>query len=351
MSISELPLIIQTSYAELIDQLRVQAASDFPEGSTFRKRTISGKAYWYVQEPTGQTGRPAERYLGVDTPERRKAIEDGQRAKADADGRKAIIRALKGAGLPEPDGLTSAVIEALAAAGVFRLRGVLVGTVAFQTYAGLLGIKLPGASIRTGDVDLAQDYGVSVAINESIDAPLIEVLKSVDQDFRPVPSIAGSNVVSAYTRPGGYRVDVLTTNRGADRDEPVNLPSLKTDAVALRFLDYLLRDTVEAAVLSRFGTLVNVPAPERYAVHKLIVSTLRKETGESAAKADKDVTQAGLLIDALFAKRRTADLEDALREAIARGPAWRQRLETALERLDNEQREPFAEMLRKRASG
>ncbi|NHK27197.1 hypothetical protein FF098_004690 [Parvularcula flava] len=46
---------------------------------------------------------------------------------------KAIIRALKAAGLPEPDGLTGAIIEALAAAGVFRLRGVLVGTVAFQT--------------------------------------------------------------------------------------------------------------------------------------------------------------------------------------------------------------------------
>tara|TARA_B100000949_G_scaffold155141_1_gene136279 strand:- start:303 stop:1355 length:1053 start_codon:yes stop_codon:yes gene_type:complete len=350
MPVSELPLIIQTSYAELIDQLRIDAASDFAEGSTFRKRTISGKVYWYVQEPTGLTGRPPERYLGVDTPERRKAIEDGQRAKADADSRKAIIRALKGAGLPEPDGLTSAVIEALAAAGVFRLRGVLVGTVAFQTYAGLLGVKLPGTAIRTGDVDLAQDYGVSVAVNESIDAPLIEILKSVDQQFRPVPSIAGPNIVAAYTRPGGYRVDVLTTNRGPDRDKPVNLPSLKTDAVALRYLDYLLLDTVESAVLSRFGTLVNVPAPERYAVHKLIVSTLRKESGESAAKADKDVIQAGLLIDALFAKRRGADLEDALLEAIQRGPVWRKRLETASERLNNEQKERFAGMLNKNAS-
>ncbi|MGB3624816.1 MAG: GSU2403 family nucleotidyltransferase fold protein [Henriciella sp.] len=351
MTISELPLIIQTSYAELIDQLRVHAASNFPEGSTFRMRRISGKAYWYVQEPTGPTGRPPERYLGVDTPERREAIEEGRRAKADADGRKAIIRALKAAGLPEPDGLTSAVIDALAAAGVFRLRGVLVGTVAFQTYAGLLGVRLPGTAIRTGDVDLAQDYGVSVAVKESIDAPLLEVLKSVDQDFRPVPSIAGPNVVSAYTRPGGYRVDVLTTNRGAERDDPVNLPSLKTDAVALRFLDYLLRDTVEAAVLSRFGTLVNVPAPERYAVHKLIVSTLRKESGESAAKADKDIAQAGLLIDALFAKRRKADLEDVLLEAVERGPGWRSRLETASERLNNDQKEPFTEILSKTVSG
>ena len=345
MSVKELPLVIQTSYAELIDQLRLEAASEFPDGSTFRKRTISGKVYWYVQEPTGQAGRPPERYLGADTPERRKAIEDGQRAKADADSRKAIRRSLKAAGLPEPDSLTAAVLEALAKAGVFRLRGVLVGTVAFQAYAGLLGVKLPGAAIRTGDVDLAQDYGVSIALNETIDAPLIDVLKSVDGRFRPVPSLSSTSVATAYARPGGYRVDVLTTNRGAERDDPVNLPTLRSEAVALRFLDYLLRDPIEAAALTRFGTLVNVPAPERYAVHKLIVSTLRKDTGESAAKADKDIVQSGVLIDALFAKRREEDLMNALYEAVDRGPTWRRRIETGAKRLTNEHNEPFAEML------
>lgn len=344
MPISELPLIIQTTYAELIDQLRIDAASDFPEGATFRKRTISGNTYWYVQEPTGPQGRPPERYLGADTPERRKAIEAGQRAKADADSRKDIRRALKAAGLPEPDSLTAAVIEALAEAGVFRLRGVIVGTVAFQTYAGLLGVKLPGAAIRTGDVDIAQDYGVSVALNESIDAPLIDVLKSVDAAFRPAPSLAAPNVVTAYTRPGGYRVDVLTTNRGADRDEPVHLPSLKSDAVTLRFLDFLLRETVDAAALTRFGALINVPTPERYAVHKLIVSTMRKETGESAAKADKDLAQAGILIDALYAKRRSADLGEVLSEALARGSGWRSRLQAASEKLDNEHKDAFIDM-------
>ncbi len=64
MAIQELPLVLQTSYAELADLLRVQAASEFPTGSTFRKREISGKSYWYAQEPTGLQGRPPERYLG-----------------------------------------------------------------------------------------------------------------------------------------------------------------------------------------------------------------------------------------------------------------------------------------------
>lgn len=336
MAIQELPLIIQTSYAELIDQLRTGAMSAYPAGSTFRKRTISGKDYWYVQEPTGPKGRPPERYVGADTPERQATIAGAQGAKIDADARKAIRRALVAAGLPEPDGLTADVIEALAEAGVFRLRGVVVGTVAFQTYAGHLGIKLPGAAIRTGDLDLAQDYGVSLALDETLETPLLDVLRSVDAGFAPVPSLTGPNVATTYARPGGYRVDVLTTNRGAERHEPVNLPSLRTDAVPLRFLDYLLKDTVEAAMLTRFGTLVNVPSPERYAVHKLIVSGLRQSSGESAVKSDKDIVQAGLLIEALVVKRRQADLASALEEAVARGDGWRQRVEAAVQRLPPE---------------
>ena len=339
MAIQELPLVIQTSYAELIDQLRLAAASDFPEGSTFRKRSISGKDYWYVQEPTTPQGRPPERYLGADTPERQTAIKSAMNAKAHADTRKAIRRSLSGAGLPEPDGLTGAVIEAFAKAGVFRLRGVIVGTIAFQTYSGLLGVKLPNAAIRTGDVDLAQDYGVSVALNDALGVSLIDVLKSVDPGFAPVPSLASPNIAATYARPGGYRVDVLTTNRGADRDAPVNLPSLRSDALPLRFLDFLLRDTVEAAMLTRFGALVNVPSPERYAVHKLIVSTMRKDTGESAVKSDKDIIQAGLLIEALVAKRRQDDLAAALHEAAARGSAWQERLRQGAVRLAEESRE------------
>lgn len=338
MTIQELPLVIQTSYAELIDQLRLATASDFPEGSTFRKRSISGKDYWYVQEPTTPQGRPPERYLGADTPERQAAIERAMNAKAHADTRKAIRRSLSGAGLPEPDALTGAVIDAFAEAGVFRLRGVIVGTIAFQAYAGLLGMRLPNAAIRTGDVDLAQDYGVSVALNDSLDVSLIDVLKAVDREFAPVPSLAGPNIAATYIRPGGYRVDVLTTNRGADRDAPVNLPSLRSDAVPLRFLDFLLRDTTEAAILTRFGTLVNVPSPERYAVHKLIVSTMRHEAGESAVKSDKDIVQAGLLVEALAAKRRSDDLIAVLEEAVSRGPAWRHRLEIGAARLGDEAR-------------
>ena len=339
MSVSQLPLVIQTSYAELLDQLRIAAISEFPTGSTFRKRKISGRDYWYVQEPTGPAGRPPERYIGADTPERRGLIETAQRAKADADARRAIRRSLTGAGLPEPDSLTGSIIEALVEAGTFRLRGVIVGTIAFQTYSGLLGVRLPGTAIRTGDLDLAQDYGVSVSLDDALDTSLLDILQSVDPGFRPVTGITNPNVAATYARPGGYRVDVLTTNRGADRDDPVRLPSLKSDAVPLRYLDFLLKDSVEAAVLTRFGALVNVPSPERYAAHKLIVSVLRRAAGPSAIKSDKDIVQASLLMEALIMQRREDELAAALSEAADRGASWRQHLISASANLSGQLRE------------
>ena len=89
-------------------------------------------------------------------------------------------------------------------------------------------------------------------------------------------------------------------------------------------------------MLTRSGALVNVPSPERYAIHKLIVSVMRKATGTSAVKAEKDVTQASLLIEALISKRREDDLASAFDEAIARGESWRRNIQKASTRLTGE---------------
>lgn len=43
----------------------------------------------------------------------------------------------------------------------------------------------------------------------------------------------------------------------------------------LRFLDFLIYEPVRAVLLHKSGISVIVPAPERYAVHKLIVASRR----------------------------------------------------------------------------
>nr|WP_281412569.1 GSU2403 family nucleotidyltransferase fold protein [Rhizobium sp. BK181] len=42
------------------------------------------------------------------------------------------------------------IVEALADGGLFQLRGVLIGTVAFSAISGLLGVRLPMTAILTG---------------------------------------------------------------------------------------------------------------------------------------------------------------------------------------------------------
>lgn len=340
MRITELPLVVQTGYAELIDQLRIAKTSEFPVGTTFRKRNISGKDYWYAQRPTTlATGRPSEQYLGADTALLRQAITAAKQFKADVDQRKTIIRTLHTAGLPKTDPISFRLLDALALAGVFRLRGVLVGTLAFQAYSGILGVRLPSTAIQTGDMDIAQDYGISLALDDVLETPLLDILQEVDPTFQPIPDITKPTASTSYVGANHYRVDILTTNRGAAQTEPVKLPALKTDALPLRHLDYLLRDTYEAALLSRHGVLVNVPAPERFAIHKLILSVMRQHSRGNVAKSNKDTQQAGVLIEALLMKHRHLDLKEAYQEACDRGPAWQRKLTAGIQRLPQQQQD------------
>jgi hypothetical protein len=332
MSVATLPIVLQTAYADLIDQLRLAAVSAYPAGSTFRQRRISGRAYWYVQPPTIANGRPAERYLGPATPQLQATIEAAQRSHSDEKARVQIVRALTAGGLPKPDAATGSVLAALARAGAFRLRAVLVGSAAFAAYGGLLGVRLPAATVRTGDLDIAQDYGVSVAIGDELDKPMLEVLREADPSFEPRSYVFDPTLAASFVGRGGFRVDVLTTSRGRVRDEPSRLPALRTEATPLRFLDYALRETVDAAILHKGGVLVRVPSPARFAVHKLLVSVRRTK---DKAKARKDLAQAQTLIEVLSEGDPEA-LRSAYTEARARGKVWRADLDLAVARLSKD---------------
>ena len=76
--------------------------------------------------------------------------------------------------------------------------------------------------------------------------------------------------------------------------------------------------------------LVSVPAPARFALHKLIVSRRRRD---GDAKRDKDLAQAWTLLDALV-RRRPADLRAAWVEATGRGRTWQRLLAEGLAGID-----------------
>jgi hypothetical protein len=321
------PLIVQTTYAELLERSATAAFdATFSGNGAFTHKTISGRKYWYFQ--SSAEGARTQRYVGPETPELLKQIEQHQEALSDERERRSLASTLvRSFGMPQPIPAIGSIVEALAKAGVFRLRGVLVGTVAYQTYSSMLGEKLPVAMLQTGDIDIARFKNVSVAAGDQI-PPVLDVLKEADKTFRAVPTIHGEKVTS-YAAKGGLRVDFLTPNEGPDTDEPQRLPALQTNAQPLRFLDYLIRDAEAAVLLHGSGIYVNVPAPQRYAVHKLMIARRRPQ---GAAKRDKDMRQAEALLSLLLKKRRH-ELKDVWQAAYKRGKEWRRLLNEGLDDL------------------
>ena len=318
---SELPLALQTLYAELLE--RVVAAdfqASFPSNGTFVAKTIRGRRYWYFQD-TVLAGRK-QSYVGPETPELLQRIARHKEVAEHQNDLRALVSTLvRSARLPRPPASIGTLVAAMAAAGVFRLRGVLVGTVAYQTYPAMLGERLPGSLVQTQDIDIAQFTDVSIAVEDRT-TPISEVLMHADRSLRPIPHVAGARYVTAFTASNGVRVEFLTPNRGPDSDKPRRLPAFGVDAQPLRFLDYLIRDPEPAVLLHGAGIHVLVPAPQRFALHKLILAR-RRSIGE--AKSEKDIRQAASLLDVLI-RNRPHELCEAWQEAWACGAAWRRLL-------------------------
>jgi hypothetical protein len=78
---------------------------------------------------------------------------------------------------------------------------------------------------------------------------------------------------------------------------------------------------------------VLVPAPERFAVHKLIVASRRLGDALGRAKAFKDLSQAALLFEALVETRQGDVVADAWQEAWDRGAAWKEGISKGFLRL------------------
>lgn len=328
-----LPLATQTTYAEIIDLCALdEFDAAFPPNGSFVAVTVKERRYWYYQYGAAdETGRQPRKYVGPDSKETAELVARHGAIKSSYRQRRSLVSALRRYGLPGPPDETGKILRGLASAGVFRLRASVIGTVAYQTYSGILGVKLPAPTMQTADLDLAQPRAISVAIAKDEQTPdFLEILQEIEPSFRSLPTLHAPHVATTYVNDRNYRVELLTDNRGPESEVPVHLPALRAHAQPLRFLDFLLADAIQAAVLWDGGILVNVPQPERYAVHKLIVSERRRV---GAPKRTKDLHQASALFDAL-AEHRAPDLAAVWQEAWDRGPRWQQHLRDALARLE-----------------
>ena len=325
-----LPISIQTLYADLVDRSWSSSYDELIEaGSSPYKRSLKGGEYWYLKMPMVNGKRKKDRYLGPDNEEVRSRVTAHKDLKEIRKDRIDMIRALRNARLPAPDPMSGKILSALSEAGVFRLRAVVVGTVAFQTYAPMLGVRFQNTAGQTGDLDLAQFHSISISVDDQIEGSMLERLKSVDDRFEAISSPFENQKAMRYAiRSHGqeeFAVDLLCPLRGPDRGALTSLKALQGDAQLLRYLDFLIYGEVNAVSLYGIGVPINVPAPERYAIHKLIVSRLRIATADSQVKSRKDLAQAEALIEVLL-QDRPYELQQVWNEALERGKKWEEKI-------------------------
>ncbi|WP_421760673.1 GSU2403 family nucleotidyltransferase fold protein [Devosia sp.] len=337
---SAVDLSYQVLYSELAQRsLDASFTSEFSLDGRFISMESRGRRYWYFDtaKRDGKPGSKRRIYVGpVDDEEINRRVATFKDLKADYRARMRLVATLvREAYLPRPDPVTGEVIDALAQAGFFRMRGVLVGTVAFQSYAALLGVRIFSGTMQTGDVDFALFHSIANAVDDSM-PPILELLRNVDPTFREVPHRADGRFTTQYVTRTGYKVEFLTPNTSSNdySDKPARMPALgDTAAQPLRFLDFLIHQPVRAVVLHGAGVPVLVPAPERYAIHKLIVASRRLADDDGMAKSRKDLAQAHKLIHTMVAQHTVPALADAFMEAWDRGPHWRDALRDGINML------------------
>ena len=318
----------QAAYHDLCRLLVDDAASEIIGTPQILMR--NGRGYWYDLHRVGTSVR--NRYLGEDSPEMADRMarhaELSSNAKARAEERMRLVRTLRAEGLSSLDRTTGSLLAGMERAGVFRLGGTVVGTQAFKLYEGELAVRLGETDLtQTGDIDIAQFEHLSLALGDKVEENLAETFKALD--FDPVPGIRTTSVWRWRQTTSTALVEFLTPSFRPEEDIR-ELPALGVAAQSLHFLNYLIAEPIKAAALYRSGVLVQIPRPEAYAIHKLIVANRRQ--GPDQLKSRKDMAQAALLIEAL-AEDRPDELRESYEDARSRGPQWRAHIDATLKRM------------------
>jgi hypothetical protein len=318
----------QVAYQDLLRLHMDEAVSNIV--GSIEERHRGGRTYLYDKFRIGTEMK--SRYLGEGTAELRARLARLTGAAEDAEARKKtmarLARVLRAEGFFGTDRDTGSMLLAFAKAGVFRLGGTLVGTGAYGLYQGELGVRFDSEELaQTGDIDFASFERLSVALGDVVEENPGDILQAMK--FDPAPSLQDRQVWKWRQNRGEAMVEFLTPAFGEEQIKP--LPALGVSAQGLNYLNFLIAEPIPAIALYRSGVLVQIPRPERFAIHKLIVAD-RRHGGPEQAKARKDRGQAAFLI-AVLAADRPDDLSEAYRDALSRGPRWRARIEASLSRL------------------
>jgi hypothetical protein len=308
------PASLRTLFAEVETFARSQPAVFVGTAGSVLQRSNASSFAFYAHQYYDALGRKRERYVAgpVGSAEAEAAAEDLRIRIADLKNLVPSLRLLGREGFQLTDARTFATIASLHNHGLFTAGALLVGSHAYGALLNRLGVR--AAAYRTEDIELARPARLAMAASE--DVSLLAMLRSSGVEFVEVPQLDREEPATSFKEKGRstFQVDLLAPGRGEEVGA-MAIPEIQAHAQTLPYLGYLLEDSDQTAVIAREGCCaVRVPLPERFAVHKLIVSSMRRGRD---AKILKDRTQASVLCAALAAFHPGA-LESAVR-AVPRG--------------------------------
>ena len=277
-------------------------------GAISLRENASGTRY-YVRQYYDFDGKKRDRYLvREDAQDAAKVVEEWRRRLEEAKGVLDSVRLLSREGYWTLERKPFAAVASVASHGVFRAGALLLGTYAFGVIVNRLGIR--AAVLATEDVDVARPSRLTLpSIPEG---GLLGILRESGIDFVGVPRWEHGATSTSLKERGRSRFtfDLLVPASG-DEAHTAEVPELRAHATALPYLRYLVSESQPGVAMSKHGVSpVRVPLPERYALHKLIVSELRAGRPE---KSRKDRAQAAVLIAAL-GELQPGALESAYRK-------------------------------------
>ena len=345
----ELPESTRLLYTQLLSQC-LHCAAPSGRGLSFVAKQIKGNKHWYLQLTVGS--RKTQHYLGPDTAATRSLIAKEsllwETTAPDLAAREQLVAMLVRGGAFSASSVDARVFELLERTGVFLAGGVLVGSHAFVVYGNMLGVRWESEATRTQDVDIAADSHMVIGVpNRQID--LRRAIVESELGFFEIPALDPRTPSTKFRIRGKQlSVDFLTPLLGRTSGKPIHLKSLGVHAEPVRFLDYLLSDAQPAVIVAKAGLLVNVPAPARYALHKLVLAERRIAAFHTKTK--KNIWQARQLLDVLL-RDRPGDLRTAIAAARKQPSKFLQQLESGLHRLPEPMKSAIVKLIGKRRAG
>lgn len=299
-------------------------------GSVTRRQNASGFPF-YAHQFYDSEGKKRERYVAgpEGNPEADATAEHLRLRIRELKDLVASLRLLGREGFQLVDAQTYATAASLHNHRFFSAGGLLIGSHAYGVLLNRLGVR--SASYTTEDIDLAR--GEKLAFGAPAARSLLDMLRGSGIEFIEVPPLDHKQPPTSFKKRGrsAFQVDLLAPATN-ETYPAIHVSELQAYATGLPFLSYLLAESQFGALLAREGSCaVRVPLPERFAIHKLIVSALRRSGDE---KGQRDRSQAAVLCAAL-AELHPGALESALEAVPKRASRYlRNALPPVRERLE-----------------